>query len=229
MNAVEKIGIFKGREKTYNKLILKSLFISHGPLKGWELAKRIYEQMRETGTLPRNWQGLNWYAITQKIYSVLIRKNGRLQDLCKKEYIVKIEQNGSDVWHITSKGSIATLILDKSFLDIVNEAAGSADSNAIIRNFEEQLRKASPKLSYFGLKMEIDSDIAQHSFGSFFKEFTSRAGLLRIASKVENAVENGLDLDTMKECDLIIFLALSDSVLDFIEKQFKKQKVSSHE
>lgn len=75
----------------------------------------------------------------------------------------------------------------------------------------------------FWLKDRSKSYIFEDSLGSF-AEFTSRDGLLRSASKVENVVENGLTLDTIKEPDLIFLLASSNDINDFVKGSLRAKK-----
>ena len=80
------IEIFKGRKGPYNKLVLKSLY-DNGYLSGWKLARKIAENDPR-----RRGKKKNWYHEAQKVYSVLVRKGGRLEELSNKEFIEKTDQ-----------------------------------------------------------------------------------------------------------------------------------------
>ena len=76
---LKKIGIFTGKKAEYNRLILETLLEAEDlKLKEWELAKRIQTKTKPMG---------DWYSHTQRIYSILIRKKGRLEDLSQKGYV----------------------------------------------------------------------------------------------------------------------------------------------
>jgi len=80
------LEIFKGRKGTNNKLVLKSLY-DNGYLSGWKLAREIAENDPR-----RRGKKKNWYHEAQKVYSVLVRKGGRLEELSNKEFIEKTDQ-----------------------------------------------------------------------------------------------------------------------------------------
>lgn len=92
------IPIFDGKQTTYNQMILETLLIN-GELTAWQLAKDIEPKIRIAGDL---------YHKSQKIYSVLIRKNGRLLDLQHKGYVV-VDAN-TKKWRCATKGLIAILL-----------------------------------------------------------------------------------------------------------------------
>lgn len=127
MSAISKIGIFTGRERVYNEFILKTLFVKPNPMKGWDIAKEVYHSLVRNSVLPKRWKELDWYSVTQKIYSVLIRKNGRLDDLRKKGYIGGRKAENSTVWYLGVKGAIATLILDKKLISGVSKLGKEHD------------------------------------------------------------------------------------------------------
>lgn len=76
-----QVGIFQGKKGKYNKLIFQALH-EEGYLSAWQIAKYISKKDSER-------RKRNWYHETQKVYSVLIRKNGRLEELVNKEYVKK--------------------------------------------------------------------------------------------------------------------------------------------
>ena len=76
-----QVGIFQGKKGKYNQLIFKALH-EEGYLSAWQIAKYISKKDPER-------RKRDWYHETQKVYSVLIRKNGRLEELVNKEYVQK--------------------------------------------------------------------------------------------------------------------------------------------
>jgi hypothetical protein len=91
--------IFAGKGAKYNELILKLLF-EKGFLSPWKLANEL--------ALLDPKKPKDTYHKAQKIQSVLVRKNGRLEYLVKKEFIRKT----ADGYCLTvSKGSCSALVL----------------------------------------------------------------------------------------------------------------------
>jgi hypothetical protein len=202
MNVVERIGIFRGKERTYNELVLRTLFLE-GHLKGWELAKKIYERMKETKRLPKKWIHLNWYPVTQKIYSVLVRKPGRLSDLLKKGYLEKFKEDKGYLWSLTLKGVIASLILDKGLADQESE---------YLEHFRNELQSLPEKFTSLD-----DSEVPFFPkgigtrLGEYVRTLSKSAfpGVLPgIIPMVENVIENGIDLDTIKTDNLLYLVFL---------------------
>lgn len=218
MSVIHKIGIFTGREKVYNKFVLKTLFEKPNPMKGWDIAKEVYNCLTENNSLPKRWKGLHWYSITQKIYSVLIRKNGRLGDLRKKGYVGGIKEGNSTVWYLTAKGAIATLILDKKLIGEVSELAKNHDHIQSLHNYTELLKKkgALSKLAAFGLIVNLDSNQFISYYEKFAKKFSTIDGLRSYLSTVESLIKDGLDLDSIRIDTLILLMASSEKTQEWL-------------
>jgi hypothetical protein len=90
-------SIFEGKQAIYNKLVLETLLMN-GELTAWEIAKQIEPQIVKMEGDP--------YHKSQKIYGVLIRKDGRLDDLRFKNYVF-LENNKK--YQIDFKGLIALI------------------------------------------------------------------------------------------------------------------------
>jgi len=82
---MKTIGIFKGKQKDYNKATLTLLY-DNGPLTAWELTSK----MTNVGK--------------QSLHATL---NKRLRDLEKKEYLQKYDKK----WHLQFKGILAVLLI----------------------------------------------------------------------------------------------------------------------
>lgn len=231
MNAIEKIGIFKGRERIYNKLILEALFLD-GPLTSWELAKKVYERMRRTRRLPKNWKGSNGYHVTQKINSVFTRKkSGRLQELFDKRYLAKGKKKNGDSWTLTPKGRIAALIHDRSLVNKVSREDWNKRIETVNQKRKEALKELGEvRISFLGQTLKMNLDAFGDLLSGFTRKFASKGGLLGFISRVESAIEKGgLNLDAISEQDLMFLFGTSDDVISFVEKKFEAEKVLSHD
>lgn len=230
MSAIKKIGIFRGRQRIYNKLILKTLF-SEGPLTSWECAKKVYERMKNTDSLPKDWKGLHSYHVTQKINSVFIRKSGRLPELLDKGYLAKGKQKNGDSWTLTPKGRIATLILDRSLVNKVSREDWNKRIETVNQKRKEALRELGEvRISFLGQTLKMNLDAFGDLLSSFTKKFAAKEGLLGFISRVESAIEKGgLNLDAISEQDLMFLFGTSDDIISFVEKKFEAEKVLSHE
>ncbi|MEM3752763.1 MAG: hypothetical protein QXM65_07455 [Candidatus Bathyarchaeia archaeon] len=93
-NCNMRIGIFEGKKADYNRKILK-LLVEKEPLKAWDIAKQITK-----GSMDK----------TQDVYSTLIRKNGRLDELIQKEYLTMLPNKR---YSPTFKGIIAYLHMEQ--------------------------------------------------------------------------------------------------------------------
>lgn len=75
----QQLGIFQGKKKLYNTLILKSLATGSKTTK--QIAEYLYDNGHEKGTNRGN--------EVKKIYSVIDRAGGRLAELSIKGYIIR--------------------------------------------------------------------------------------------------------------------------------------------
>ena len=78
-----QIGIFQGKKGKYNTLVIKTLY-ENGCLSAWKIARKIADLQGK----PKS----NWYHVTQKVNSVLTRRNGTLERLLDKEFIEKTKE-----------------------------------------------------------------------------------------------------------------------------------------
>jgi len=119
-----ELEIFKGKKREYNKLVLKALY-EKGYLTAWGIAKEVALNN------PERKKG-NWYHEAQKVSSVLVRKNGRLGELAKKEYIQKTD----DGYRLTYyKGIAAALTVYKDVREPKIDVCV-----AILQDVDERLR-----------------------------------------------------------------------------------------
>gem|GEM_PF-2263834 len=213
----EKIGIFKGRSAQYNKLILQVLteaFSEGKELKEWELAKRIQKKLDNGG---------NWYVQAQRIYSILIRKNGRLHDLEQKHYIshdVKTE-DGRKVryWTVTSKGLVAALILYPTLIEsVVNRIRKDKEFkkglNKGIKKFRKTLQRGHQPIKFASKPLK-------KAASQLFNWIWDRKELQELIDDIKLLIENGFQLDIMDENDFYLMLHMAPKIKEMRKKLAK--------
>jgi hypothetical protein len=182
-SSLPQIGIFRegGRTAMYNRLILKVLL--DGDLEARPLAGKIKEIMSPSdakeSVLEKRYR-------VQKIYSVIQRKNGRLNDLKNKGYVAEMD----GVWDITKKGLIALSIEEPELVQ------------SIIKQNKEKLAEMLNSGSYevtnvFGLKIdlsELKPYFKQIDFGLIFKLIVDESKVL---------LQSGFELDRIQEGDFL--------------------------
>lgn len=83
-----QLEIFRGKKAKYNKLILRALY-DKGYLKAWDIAKEVVMNDPERKVERKK---RYWYQDTLKVYSVFVRKGGRLEELLSKEFIETMDK-----------------------------------------------------------------------------------------------------------------------------------------
>jgi len=174
----------KGDEshRIYNRLVLEILF-REGELGAWELAKKISEKGWQIKTLKKTESS----TITQKIYSVLIRKEGRLPDLTTKQYI---KLNERIKYELGIKGLAAILIKEPG---IASQMSSYYTSEQVFLN--KQDLSFSP-FSIFTEDVKALEDVMKRiytnpRFYSFFAEH------------VKAMIIRGTNLDSISEDNLM--------------------------
>ena len=179
---IPQIGIFNDKDKrtaTYNLSILEAL-LSRGAI-AWQIAEILHR--KNNPAIDKEVDEVKRYR-TQKIYSVIQRKGGRLDDLKNKGYLE--EENG--VWSLTKKGFIALSIKKP---DLVNNEI-QKNENAL----QELFRTAMPNgVKKVALGIYIDFSEIKPNFEkmdklSLFHEFIEEAKTL---------LSEGIDLDRISE------------------------------
>ncbi|RLI19927.1 hypothetical protein DRO54_07385 [Candidatus Bathyarchaeota archaeon] len=211
----ERIGIFKGRSALYNKLILKVLteaFSEGKRLKEWELAKRIQKKLDK---------GENWYIEAQRIYSVLIRKNGRLRDLENKWYVqceIK-EEDGRKVryWFPTPKGLIATLILDSNLID---DVANSPfwESKEFKKGLAKEVKKYKKTTRKGHVPVKVSPKSLKKLASQFVESFKDKEKLRNLMKDVKYLIDKGFQLDLMGETDFPLMIQLTPTIKEMQKK-----------
>jgi hypothetical protein len=101
---IPRIGIFTDKSATYNLKILEILDkLNHAT--AWQIAKKIAEGQKPIANMDMETQ-------SRRIYSVIQRENGRLNDLANKGYIRESER----LWELTIRGGIALAIKNPAVL-----------------------------------------------------------------------------------------------------------------
>jgi hypothetical protein len=180
------IGIFRGRSATYNIAILETL-TKEGELTSWQLAKKIRE-----ANYP-NLEPDTAKIRTQRIYSALIRRNGRLDDLKEKEYIALEGKK----WTPQFK-ALAILILKPELAHQIHPDFKPTKSMKIQSNLKAKLP--------FGIKVKIDKKQLQTWVNKFSKKLLQPETYKTMAKWIEELVETGIDLDRIKDNDFAFLL-----------------------
>jgi len=204
MDPIDLIPIFQGKKREYNTLILEAL-ATEGPLKNWSLAKKIYELSSKDRDV-------------HNIYSVIVRKNGRLEELHKKKYIGEIE----DKWGATEKGILGLLIVkpnlyNKIYPDYFSQSMFSGLPTSF--SFSVNIKGKSAKKN-------IDkSDI---NFTKFYKYYYSPQGYLDRSKTLKELIVEGINLDMINMETLSQFLAIrsKDKIMNFVESEESKKYIN---
>lgn len=101
------IGIFQGKKKEYNELILKSLL--SGPKITKQIAEYVYSNRKERSITERRGNEV------KKIISTISKKDSRLEELKNKNYI--FQEDG--LYKLTIKGKAVALTLVDSVYDVM--------------------------------------------------------------------------------------------------------------
>jgi len=172
-NITNALGIFHGKKRFYNELILRSLITSPKTVK--QITQFICQH--ERGKHPKH------------IYSVIDRPKGRLWELSSKGYIEKREGK----WQFTFKGFCVALTLFKSldevkpFMEVFNQMFKAQ----LLRMFDKHPLYALIKSEYVDEKVR---EILKRIEGdSSFSELL----LLKLKEYTEGLIREGVDLDVL--------------------------------
>jgi hypothetical protein len=176
---VNALGIFQGKKRTYNELILKSLVFS--PKTVMQIAEHIYHNTKQK---VRH----NPVNVKRSIFSVIDRPHGRLQELSGKQYI---EKSGGK-WQLTFKGFCVALTLFES-LDKVKPFI------VFDQMVKSQLFKMFDKHPLYA---SIKTDVVDERVKEGLKriEGDSRFGellLLKLKEYTDGLIKEGVDLDVL--------------------------------
>ena len=188
-----RIGIFEGKKAYYNRMILKVL-IENKPMKAWSIAKEIAKKgIKKTEKTIRE--------STQDIYSILIRKNGRLNELLEKKYIMKSE----GFYFPTLKGIIAVLVSEEKIPKIGDFYHGLLSEI----KFPEKV-----KVPFFDI--EVNGKKFENGFKEFAESLSYQEGWIKIRSMFKELLESGIDLDRITDENVIDLLQMK--IMEYIMK-----------
>ncbi len=198
------LGIFLGKKATYNQQILKAL--ATGPKITWQLAEYIY---LNRGTLPTN--KLNKNKI-RSINKTLCFKEGRLNELKKKEYIIKKE----GIYDLTNKGRAVSLTLFDDLSQIMPLIKDYNPSEVI-----EKIEEAFTGL--FGEFVTRQKGF-QNLLSVFNKPFFSQLLIQTMRDFTNKMIKDGVNLDNMSDKE---FEMLEANRISHFFMEMSTQKSSS--
>jgi len=188
------IGIFEGKQAPYNQAILEAL-LRYGPLTSWEIAKKIYAARGETKNSDIA------YSRTQRIYSVIARKEGRLDSLKQKGYIMQKDSK----YEIAFPKGLTILIKKPDILNELNEyylRKPRLDKHT----FSRQKNFRMP----FGIRLQIDPKQLQTAGENLLNKLDNREFFRQMAKSMQTLVEREyIDLDRV-ETTRLAFLILQN-------------------
>jgi len=193
-NILEKIPIFTGKKAGYNRLILETLLEAENlTLTEWELAKHIQAKTKTQG---------DWYSQAQRIYSLLIRKKGRLEELNNKGYI-DWKRNKVE---LTFKGMLAAVLsnpeLEERAIKMWEHAVKSG--MGMLPVFVSKVaRTQRTRLPLVGIN--INGKRMKRLFLAFAKGLAANAKVefKAMIEHIKKLIRNGLNLDEISEFDLL--------------------------
>ena len=187
----------------YNKLILKTL-LTKGESKPWELAMEIAPKIPSLNETIQSTK-------TQKAFSVLIRKDGRLDDLTRKEYIRKNERQK---YELRLKGLAAILTLEP---DLAPKLSSYYRSEVI--KFRPDDLDIQPFLSYEGRNSKALEDLYSGI------EKNPRFYVI-LAEQTRKMILKGINLDAIREEDFgtMLFNGILEPFMQELFLAILKQK-----
>ena len=176
-NMVNALGIFQGKKRTYNKLILKALL--YGGKNTKQLSLYISQNL---GFKERK----NW----KSVFSVIDRPKSRLWELSTKGYIEKKEGR----WQLTLKGFCVALTLFKSLDEakrVIPIELFSSALKDVVENIVKSPRFAPFRTPYIDDKVkEMIVKVKDDSrFGELF--------LLKLRDYTSELIAEGVNLDDL--------------------------------
>jgi len=170
-NTTNALGIFHGKKRFYNELILRSLVTSPKTVK--QIAQFICQHDRRKH--PKH------------VYSVIDRPKSRLWELSSKGYIKKVEGK----WQFTFKGFCVALTLFKSLDEVMPfmEVFDQMFKAQLLRMFDKHPFKF--KSEY--MNERVREILKRIEDDSRFSELL----LLKLKEYTEGLIREGVDLDVL--------------------------------
>lgn len=201
------IGIFSDRSAKYNLAILETLY-KRGAT-AWQLAEILQKKIN-----PSENKEVRFYR-SQKIYSVIQRKEGRLNDLRSKGYIE--EKDG--VWELTTKG-VTALHIEKP--DLVTHDL-QANKNQVLEQFKQKTSTMSGTAKEpFGI--QIDLSQMREGLGKTLKYLLEDPAFLSaFIGEAKATISEGVDLDRIDGDTFLTLVIQRRPLKSFLEKLRKNR------
>jgi hypothetical protein len=196
------LGIFTDRSADYNLAILETLLPEEAT--SWQIAENLQKKRKPCDNIEAI------YYRTQKIYSVIQRKTGRLADLKRKGYIV--EKNGK--WKLTKKGLIALSVTNPDL--VANEIR--TKRNKLLYQFKEEI-SAIPNET---LREPIGIQIDLSKMKPMLAKIDPTEFLTMLLEEAKMLLLEGIELDRISEQDFLDLLkgrrSLQEKVTQIVEE-----------
>jgi hypothetical protein len=152
---------------------------------------------------------------TQKIYSVIQRKNGRLEDLRNKGYIEEKE----GIWQLTAKGILALHLIEPEL--VTNKL--QAEKDQYLGEFKQKTSTMSGVLKEpFGI--QIDLSQMREGLGKTLTYLFEESGFFPLFIEEAKAlIDEGVDLDRIGEDTFLILILQRKRLKPFLEKLRRKR------
>jgi Mn-dependent DtxR family transcriptional regulator len=178
-----KIGIFSDKSAEYNQAILETLLPKEAT--AWQIAEALQKKRN-----PAVDKEARLYR-TQKVYSVIQRKKGRLSELKNKGYIE--ERDGK--WSLTKKGLIA-LYVEKPDL-VTNQL--QAKKHILLEQFKKEVSSLPDETVTRPLGIQIDLTKTKPALAKI-----NPTELFAVLFEEARALlSEGIELDRISEKDLL--------------------------
>jgi len=201
------IGIFTDKSATYNLAILETLDKLNRAT-AWQIAKKIAEKQKP---IPNK----DMETRSRRIYSVIQRKSGRLNDLADKGYIKENE----GLWELTVKGSIALAIKEPEILI----ALENASKNRVYYEQVTQTINTMPEevlAAPFGLSVNLAK--TKQDFLKTLETLKNNPAVFRIfVEETKKLLADGVNLDRINEFTLFSLLQNRENVKKLLEQQIR--------
>jgi len=203
-----RIGIFEGKRGRYNQAILEVLWEQDRALTSWEIAKGMLDKLKPTSDREKA-----EYRI-RNIYSVIQRKDGRLTELQRKNYITTENRKWRLNWW---KGRIAVFIQNPSILEKLDMETYTQAFSLMRRNMKTPSDREI-KLP-FGMTLSVKGSEFRKSTEQFLTHLQSDPLLIRlVVDETKQLLKEGIDLDLITDENLVALLAGRKAIKKALKK-----------
>ena len=202
------IGIFTDKSATYNLAILETLDkLDHAT--AWQIAKRIAEQQKP---IPNK----DMETRSRRIYSVIQRKTGRLNDLAGKGYIRETE----GLWELTVKGSIALAIKKP---DVLTSLENTSKNRVYYEQVTKTINAMPEETLKFPFGISVNTTETKQDLHKIVEQLKNDPhGFPVLIEETKSVLSNGINLDVIDEFTLFSLLFKRKRI-----KKLLKQQINS--